>query len=76
MIFIEILIYNLIAFIIIQNFISCKIISYYFRSKVSPIASFNISYETQNILALCFVFSRHIIKSLKSAQPHKPIIEF
>ena len=38
-------IYNVTVFIFVQIFITCKIISYYFNSKVNPLLMFNISYE-------------------------------
>ena len=50
------LIYNVIVFIFVQNFITCKMISYCFNSKVNLFLIFNILYKKQNIWALCFIF--------------------
>ena len=58
-------IYNITVFIVVQNFIPCKIISYYFNSKVSPLLMYNISYEKQNNWALYVLYFRHISKSQK-----------
>ena len=52
------LIYKVMVFTFVQNFITCKITSYCFNSKVSPFLKFNISLVKQNIWVLCFIFWR------------------
>ena len=70
------LIYNVTVFIFIQNFITCKIISYYyFNSKVSSFLNVNLLLVKQNHKALCFIFWTFKFVSL-SAQRSKPTIKF
>ena len=59
----------------IQNFITCKIISYYFNGKVSWFLNVNLSLVKQNHKAFCFIFWTLKFVSL-SAQRSKPTIKF
>ena len=70
------LIYNITVLnLFVQNFIICKIISYYFNSKVSSFLNFNISLVKRNIWALCFLFWTFNF-FIWSARLPRPIIKF
>ena len=70
------LIYNVRVYIFIQNFATCRIISYYyFCCKVSPFLNFNILLVGEKNKALCFIFWTFKFVSF-SAQWSKPIIKF